>query len=80
MESTIRQWGNSPALRLPKALLKRANFSLEQKVNVTVEAGRIVIAPSAIVEYELDALIAGISVENVHAEFDFGQPVGKETS
>ena len=43
MESTIRKWGNSPALRLPVAAIKEAAFSLEQKVNLTISRGRIVI-------------------------------------
>ena len=78
MESVIRKWGNSPALRLPVAVIKEAAFDLEQKVKITVTRGRIVIEPSATVEYDLDALVSGITAQNAHTEVDFGEPVGKE--
>ena len=78
MEAVIRKWGNSPALRLPSAALKEAGYQLEQKVNLIVSRGRIIIQPSEKVEYDLDALVAGITVGNTHSEFSFGKPVGKE--
>jgi antitoxin MazE len=78
MESVIRKWGNSPALRLPTAVLKAAGYRLEQKVQVTVSRGRIIIQPSDRVEYDLDALVEGISADNVHEEVGFGKPVGRE--
>ena len=57
MEAVIRKWGNSPALRLPGAVLKEAGYQLEQKVELIVSRGRIIIQPSGRVEYDLDALI-----------------------
>lgn len=78
METVIRKWGNSPALRLPTALLREAGYQLEQKVDLVVSRGRIVIQPSDKVEYDLDALIGGINAANVHGEVDFGAPVGRE--
>ncbi len=78
MEAVIRKWGNSPALRLPKSAIKEAAFSLEQKVNLTVTRGRIVIEPLGRVEYDLDELVGGITPKNLHVEVSFGGPVGKE--
>jgi len=78
VETVIRKWGNSPAVRLPAAVLKAAGYSLEQKVDISVSRGRIVIAPSDKVEYSLDALVAGITRGNSHEEADFGAPVGRE--
>lgn len=78
MEAVIRKWGNSPALRLPTAVLREAGYQLEQKVDLVVSRGRIVIQPSEKVEYELDALVAGINDTNVHGEASFGQTVGRE--
>jgi len=78
MDAVIRKWGNSPALRLPVAVLKEAEFSLEQKVSITVTRGRIVIEPSDVIEYDLEELLNGITAENVHDEVSFGKPVGKE--
>ena len=78
MEAVIRKWGNSPALRLPVAVLKEADLCLEQKVNIVVTRGRIVIEPSERVEYDLNDLLDGITPQNSHAEVSFGHPVGKE--
>jgi len=78
MDAVIRKWGNSPALRLPTAVLKEAGYQLEQKVELIVSRGRIVIQPSEKVEYDLNELISGISAKNSHGEASFGAPVGKE--
>ena len=78
METIIRKWGNSPALRLPTAVLKEAGYQLEQKVDLVVSRGRIIIQPSKKVEYDLDALVNGIHAGNTHDEVSFGRPVGNE--
>ena len=78
METVIRKWGNSPAVRIPVSVMSAARFGLEQKVNVTVEGGRIIIEPVHKVEYSLDALLAGITPKNAHKEAGFGPAVGKE--
>jgi len=78
METVIRKWGNSPALRLPAWALKEAAWGLEQKVTIHVTRGRIVIEPSGRVEYSLDELLTGVTAQNLHTEVSFGQPVGKE--
>jgi antitoxin MazE len=79
MESVIRKWGNSAAVRLPVSVIKEAAFRLEQRVNIVVTRGRIVIEPSTRIEYDLDEMIAGITAKNRHDESSFGGPVGKET-
>lgn len=79
MEAVIRKWGNSPALRLPTSVLKEAGYRLEQKVELTVSRGRIVIQPVENVEYDLDVLVRGITPGNTHDEVSFGEPVGKES-
>lgn len=78
MQAVIRKWGNSPALRLPTAALREAGYQLEQKVDLIVSRGRIVIQPSERVEYDLDALVSGINAANLHEESSFGRPVGNE--
>jgi antitoxin MazE len=78
MEAIIRKWGNSPALRLPTSVLKEAGYQLEQKVDLVVSRGRIIIQPSKKIEYDLDALVNGIHKGNAHDEVNFGHPVGQE--
>ncbi len=78
MEAVIRKWGNSPALRLPTAVLKEAGYQLEQKVDLVVSRGRIIIQPSKKIEYDLDDLVNGIHTGNTHDEANFGRPAGNE--
>lgn len=78
METAIRKWGNSPAVRLPAAVLREAEFGVEQRVNISASRGRTVIEPSGRVSHDLDALVDGITAGNRHEEADFGAPVGKE--
>jgi len=78
MESVIRKWGNSPALRLPSTVMKTAALELEQHVTITATKGRIVIEPAKKTDYKLEDLLAGITDDNVHGEVDVGGPVGQE--
>jgi antitoxin MazE len=78
MESVIKKWGNSPALRLSASVMKEAHLVLDQKVSVQVQRGKIVIEPTARKEYKLEDLVAGVTSANSHTETDFGKPVGKE--
>lgn len=78
MDTVIRKWGNSPAVRLPKHAVREAGLSLEQRVNLTVTKGRIVIEPVSSIEYDLDSLVEDITPKNSHGETDFGPSVGKE--
>jgi antitoxin MazE len=74
----IRKWGNSASVRIPAAILKAVHLDLDEAVDVREESGRIVIEPARRKEYDLAELVKGITRGNLHAEVDFGGPVGKE--
>lgn len=48
-----------------------------QELEIRVEEGRIALGP-AHARLTLDALVKGITPENVHGEEDWGRPAGKE--
>lgn len=73
----VKKWGNSPAVRLPAAIMEAAHLALDQAVEVRAENGRVIIEPAAPL-YSLDDLLAGITPENRHVEIDFGPPQGRE--
>ncbi|MBU4685525.1 AbrB/MazE/SpoVT family DNA-binding domain-containing protein [Cedecea davisae] len=75
---TVKKWGNSPSVRLPAAIVRQASLSVDDVVELVVEDGRIVIMPVKTKEYSLDALMSGITDDNLHSEISFGEPVGKE--
>ncbi|MEB7738481.1 AbrB/MazE/SpoVT family DNA-binding domain-containing protein [Escherichia coli] len=78
VQVVIKKWGNSPAVRLPGAVMKDAALNVDDVVNVSVEDGLVTIRPVTRGKYALDDLLAGITPENIHERIDFGQPVGKE--
>jgi antitoxin MazE len=79
MHARIQKWGNSLALRLPKALTEEADIHLDSPVEITVRDHTIVIEPVREKRtYDLDELLARVKPENLHGETDFGSPIGKE--
>ena len=60
--------GNSASVRIPAAVMKAANLSLDEIVDVREEGGRIVIEPVRPSEYDLAHLLVGITPENLRAE------------
>ncbi len=78
MRATIKKWGNSPALRISSSIMELANLKIDQAVNVSVLKGKIIIEPIVNTHTQLEALLAGITPDNLHDETSFGRPVGKE--
>ena len=76
-QQVLRKWGNSPAVRIPAAVMETAHLTLNQTVEVTVLEGRIIIEPVA-PSYNLDTLLAGMTEANRHEAVDFGPPQGRE--
>lgn len=75
-QTQIQSWGNSQAIRLPKALLKSAQLDLNEKVEIQVVDGNIVIKKSKPKTFR--ELIAGYEGTYDYEEWDTGEPVGKE--
>lgn len=78
MKTKIKKWGNSLALRIPKSFALNANLRQDELVDISIDKERIIITPIGEKEYSLDDLLAGVSEDNLHDEFDTGAPVGKE--
>ena len=79
MEARIQKWGNSLAVRIPKPFAAEVGIDVETQVDLTVENGKLVIAPVAKSSYRLRDLLTGVSESNIHGEVDLGEPVGRET-
>lgn len=78
MQTKIKKWGNSLALRIPKSFALNANIREDELVDISIDKKRIIITPIGQKEYSLDELLANVSEDNLHGEFDTGVPVGKE--
>ena len=79
MRAQIGKWGNSLAIRIPGHVARQIAVCEGGPVEISVEAGRMIIEPVASdTAHELDALIAKITDENRHEEFQTGKAVGSE--
>jgi len=77
MRVKVQKWGNSLALRIPKAFAFQTKIRENEFVNLTLEGDRIFIEPSE-EKFTLKDLVDRIDESNLHGEFDFGEPVGNE--
>lgn len=78
MQTRIQKWGNSLAVRIPKAFVKEARVACGTSVDISVDNGKIVIDPHTEPEYRLEDLLKGVTRRNIHAEVDTGEAVGRE--
>lgn len=78
MSVTLHRWGNSVGLRLPKPLLEQLGLGEGSKVDVKVEAGRLVIEPVRRKRLTMAELLEGITPDDRPELVDWGPPVGRE--
>lgn len=78
MRTKTQKWGNSLALRIPRAFAREARLTQDAPVEMTMESGRIIVVPVAAEEISLDRLLAGVTERNIHRETDFGPAAGNE--
>jgi len=84
MEVTIKKWGNSLAARIPMPIAKAIGISVDQRISIKADNGRIIITP--VVEdivYNLDDLLKGCPEKAVKLDGEDkawlnDEPVGKE--
>ena len=80
MKVAVSKWGNSASVRIPAPFMEALQLKLKDKVEVTVENGRVIIEPIRETdEFDLDSLINRLTPDNRHGEIDFGAPVGNES-
>ena len=78
MKARIQKWGNSLALRIPKALAEEVHVQRNTQVELSLVNGKIVVEPVKAPAWTLEDLLEGITEENLHLEVEYGPSVGKE--
>jgi len=79
MQSTIQKWGNSQAIRLPKAILETAQLGENESVQIIAEPDKITIKKIDRPRHRtFEERMAGFKGEYVFEEWDTGAPVGNE--
>jgi antitoxin MazE len=78
MNTHIQRWGNSLAIRIPKAFAEETGLQANDQVELTIRDGQIILTPIKSKTYSLDDLLAGVTAENRHNEWDTGTTAGNE--
>ena len=78
MHTKVQKWGNSLAVRIPKAFAQDAQLTNNSVVDVSFADGRIIIEPVSPKRWTLDELLEGVNDENIHQEVETGEAVGNE--
>jgi antitoxin MazE len=78
MQSKVQRWGNSLALRIPKAFAQDLGLNEDSPVEISVTGRDLVVSPRPSRPFTLEQLLEGITDENLHDEIATGLAVGNE--
>ena len=78
MRTQVQRWGNSLAVRIPKAFAVDLGLDRDAHVDLQVREGALVIRPSAEYRFELSILLSQVNPENLHGELQWQGPTGRE--
>lgn len=78
MKSRVQKWGNSLALRIPKAFAAEAGLHADAAVELSLVEGTLVVRTIVPQPLTLDQLLGDITDENLPSEWDTGPAVGRE--
>ena len=76
MTVSIKKWGNSLALRIPKDVAKTLQIENNSTLELHIEDGKMVVEPQK--DDLLESLVSRIDTDNVHSEIDTGRALGNE--
>lgn len=76
--TTISKWGNSFAIRIPKAVIERVRFREGDTLELDMtENGGLILRPTRR-PFTLEELVQGITPDNCCTETDWGEARGHE--
>jgi antitoxin MazE len=78
MRTQVSKWGNSLALRIPGPMAKELAIEDGRAVELTLDRGKLVVAPIAAPSYDICDLVAQMKRGSEHEEIATGKPRGNE--
>lgn len=78
MRARVQKWGNSLALRIPRAYALDTHLEAGTLVELSSQEDALVIRPLIRPKYVLDELLADLDKASLHPETDTGAPSGSE--
>ena len=76
MKTTVKKWGNSLAIRIPKVISEELSIKYDTEVEILAKDGSLILRPRP--SYLLKDLLAQVSQENLHDEIETGDRTGRE--
>ncbi len=76
-KAQLAKWGNSLAVRIPKAVAEESHLQEGDSIVIEALEGRIEVRPAERIP-TLEELVAQITPKNRHKETDWGPDRGKE--
>jgi len=77
VKTQIAKWGNSLAVRIPKAAAEAARFKEGDSLDLDVDSDSVTIRKKKR-RATIEELVRGITAENRHGETDWSERVGNE--
>ncbi len=78
MKTRVLKWGNSLAVRIPKPYANEMGIAEDSSIQMAMQEGSLIITPDRSEGWTLEALLAGVTKENLHEEWESDMPAGQE--
>lgn len=78
MHSTIRKWGNSLGLRIPRAFADELGLEDGTTIDLSLQGGHLIIRAVHPNDAVLQNLLDRVKDDQLHGEIDTGPPRGGE--
>jgi antitoxin MazE len=78
MQTKVQRWGNSLAVRIPKAFADDLGLAENSSVALSRRDRDLILTPVVTRTLTLASLLAEVTDENLHHEAETGPPVGDE--
>ncbi len=78
MRVTVQRWGNSLAVRIPKAIALESDLAEGTPVELRPIQGGIALRQVSSRKYRLGEMLSGVTAKNTHGETGTGLRVGRE--
>ena len=76
MQARVQKWGNSLAVRIPKSFALESHLSQDSLIEISVEAGKIILQPVKPAPASLAQLLEAVNAMSLHPK---KQPTPKPT-
>ena len=78
MRGKVQRWGNSLAIRVPKAFASELGIDAGTAVDLSLDEDRMLVTPAFKKARALARLLEKVTPENIHGEVATGDAVGRE--